>query len=420
MADINTENPKKIPGHAQQEAGNNQPQTQETEAPKVEPRLSTEALLEMSQSISTTKGQRRLISVLVVSSVVLILVALAATILLTTRTKDVLVPGKDFYAIIPEEGYLLSLDAVGKRLALIKPGDPSPKGFKPREIVEIPVDRLVVGTGQFDGGLAISLGMAPAIKGVTIPDTAWLDPVIDEGLSDGSIVFLGTDTAMDYERIVALEPDLVFAPNMESMAVFEELNLAAARTYTVLDNSLNARFAFVQWLGVIGGKEAEAAAFKEKVTTTLAELEAKVQGLPEVPTVWALIFEKRVFVEPGQNWVGEVVKMLGGRYVFEDVPGDSTIEVTLERFIESGKEAEVLILYPGMLKYVTCKRDIIRTNSNLATLKPLGPEGRTYLVEPLFYESFGRLDEIATELAAILHPELFPDYKLVFFRELPL
>ena len=38
---------------------------------------------------------------------------------------------------------------------------------------------------------------------------------------------------------------------------------------------------------------------------------------------------------------------------------------------------------------------------------------------PHYVQSGDRLDEILTEIAAILHPEVYPDYKWRYFRELP-
>lgn len=38
---------------------------------------------------------------------------------------------------------------------------------------------------------------------------------------------------------------------------------------------------------------------------------------------------------------------------------------------------------------------------------------------PCYIQSMDKLDEIITEIAAILNPELFPGYKLSFFLELP-
>ena len=54
-------------------------------------------------------------------------------------------------------------------------------------------------------------------------------------------------------------------------------------------------------------------------------------------------------------------------------------------------------------------------------LKNIGPleNGKVLAPLPHYAQSTDRLDEIILEMAAILHPELFPGYKKKFFLELP-
>ncbi|MFW6241084.1 MAG: ABC transporter substrate-binding protein, partial [Thermodesulfobacteriota bacterium] len=59
-----------------------------------------------------------------------------------------------------------------------------------------------------------------------------------------------------------------------------------------------------------------------------------------------------------------------------------------------------------------------RLNPLLAGIRPLA-EGRVYAPLPHYVQSGHRLDEILTEIAAILHPSAYPDYELKFFTPLP-
>jgi iron complex transport system substrate-binding protein len=54
----------------------------------------------------------------------------------------------------------------------------------------------------------------------------------------------------------------------------------------------------------------------------------------------------------------------------------------------------------------------------LAGVKPL-KQGRVYSPLAKYAQSGDRLDEILTDIAAILHPECYPGHKLSYFRELP-
>jgi iron complex transport system substrate-binding protein len=61
--------------------------------------------------------------------------------------------------------------------------------------------------------------------------------------------------------------------------------------------------------------------------------------------MWGDIYEKRVMVEPGNAWVGELVGLAQSDYLFEDVYGTACIEIAVERFMYSGKDADILFTY---------------------------------------------------------------------------
>ena len=57
-------------------------------------------------------------------------------------------------------------------------------------------------------------------------------------------------------------------------------------------------------------------------------------------------------------------------------------------------------------------------NPLLASIRPL-KHGKVYAPLPHYVQSGDRLDEILTEIAAILHPECYPGYQYRYFEELP-
>jgi iron complex transport system substrate-binding protein len=135
--------------------------------------------------------------------------------------------------------------------------------------------------------------------------------------------------------------------------------------------------------------------------------------------MWGDIYEKRVLVEPGNSWVAEMVGLAQSNYLFDDVYGTSCIEISLDRFIYSGSDADIYFTYRTRSGGITSKASLIRVNPLLAGIKPMGPEGRAYAPLPHYIQSADRMDEILLEIAAILHPDVYPDHKLQFFFQLP-
>lgn len=54
----------------------------------------------------------------------------------------------------------------------------------------------------------------------------------------------------------------------------------------------------------------------------------------------------------------------------------------------------------------------------LAGIGPLD-KGQVFSPLPHYAQSIDRLDEIALEIAALIHPKLFPGFERQFFIELP-
>jgi len=94
------------------------------------------------------------------------------------------------------------------------------------------------------------------------------------------------------------------------------------------------------------------------------------------------------------------------------------MEISLERFLSSGRQADILFTYRTSISGASSKEALAKINPLIKDIKPL-TKGAVYSPLPNYSQSMDRLDEIIKEIAAILHPEKFPGYRLKFFTKLP-
>ncbi|MFW5901915.1 MAG: ABC transporter substrate-binding protein, partial [Thermodesulfobacteriota bacterium] len=215
------------------------------------------------------------------------------------------------------------------------------------------------------------------------------------------------------------EPELVLTWDHAIIPMLDELGIPCAVTSTPTAMCLNARMRFVKFLAPFFNKEEAADAFFERVNNALIEIREKTKNAGPMPKVmWGDIYEKRVLVEPGNAWVGELIGLAESDYLFEDVFGTSCIEISIERFLYSGEDADIFFTYRTAESGATSKAAIARMNPLLSDIKPI-TDGKVYAPLPHYSQSGHRLDEILTEIAAILHPEVYPEHELKFFRQLP-
>jgi iron complex transport system substrate-binding protein len=310
-------------------------------------------------------------------------------------------------------------DGAGRALVLIPRNAPAPDGVEPHRVVRVPVLR-VAAYGYFDVATLKALGaLEETLVGVTTPAEDWHVDEVREGMETGRIAFLGNASSIDFERLRQQRPELVLTWDHSVIPMLDELGIPCAVTSTPTAMCLNARMRFVQFLAPFFQKEKEADAFFDRVNLALVDIREKTADAGPTPKVmWGDVYEKRVYVEPGNAWVGELIGLAESDYLFDDVYGTSCIEIAVERFLYSGEEADILFTYRTEKTGVTSKAALARMNPLLAGIRPL-KSGKVYAPLPHYSQSGNRLDEILTEIAAILHPECYPDFERKFFTELP-
>jgi iron complex transport system substrate-binding protein len=310
-------------------------------------------------------------------------------------------------------------DGMGRKLVLIPRGQKAPERYEPRQVVQVPVQRVVAYSG-FDVAMLKALGVVgDVLVGVTHPPEDWTVPEVVDGMSRGTIVYLGEPDGVDLEKLKAARPELVMTWDQAAIPMLDELQVPCVITSTPVAPDLDARMRFVQFLAPFFHREAEADRYVERVSRTVERIRQKAAGLKERSKVmWGDIYEKRVMVEPGNCWVGEFIRLAGADYLFDDVYGSACIEISLERFLTSGKDADTLFTYRAANVGLTSKDAMVRTNPAVARI---GPIRGGKVLSPLrhYAQSADRLDEILEEVASILHPELFPARSRQFFADLP-
>ncbi|WP_310598606.1 ABC transporter substrate-binding protein [Desulfobulbus sp.] len=310
-------------------------------------------------------------------------------------------------------------DGAGRILVLIPREAPIPADCAPSQVIRVPV-RRVAAYGYFDIAVLRALGvLEQTLVGVTAPAKRWHLPEIKQGMESGRIVFLGDAASIDYERLKQSRPELVLTWDPSVIPLLDELHIPAVVTTTPTAMCLNTRMRFVQFLAPFFLKEREAAAYFARIEAALDDIRARTAGLhPQPKVMWGDIYEKRVMVEPGNAWVGELVGLAQSDYQFKDVFGTACIEITLERFLYSGRDADIFFTYRTGEMGATSKEALAKLNPLIKDIAPL-KRGKVYAPLPHYNQSADRLDEILTEISAILHPEAYPGYRLHYFVELP-
>lgn len=182
--------------------------------------------------------------------------------------QDVIEP--QFMNIIPEADG-------GYSLVSISPFDGS------RDTISIsqPLGRLIVTSTSYIGFLD-AVGADSVIVGVSGGDYV-CDSSVTAGLSNGTVVDIGYDASPDYEKIMALKPDLLLTYSVSPVKsqFFSKLESLGIKTFIVnehLERHPLARAAYIRLFGALTGNMAAADSVLKIVSENYISLRDSVQG----------------------------------------------------------------------------------------------------------------------------------------------
>lgn len=182
--------------------------------------------------------------------------------------KDVIEPL--FMNIIPEADG-------GYSLVSISPFDGS------RDTISIsqPLGRLIVTSTSYIGFLD-AVGADSVIVGVSGGEYV-CDSSVTAGLSNGTVVDIGYDASPDYEKIMALKPDLLLTYSVSPVKsqFFSKLESLGIKTFIVnehLERHPLARAAYIRLFGALTGNMAAADSVLKVVSDNYISLRDSVQG----------------------------------------------------------------------------------------------------------------------------------------------
>ncbi len=252
----------------------------------------------------------------------LILLFLVASFPWPARGEDFLVLG-EFSVRSLDQGLYELTDGLGRMLTLVPRDREVPPGLAPDEVVRIPVERAVVYSGR-DASFLDVLGAAGAIVGVTGHPEDWTLPQVAEGLASGRVAGLGLSSSIDLEKLIRLKPELVLTWDESIIPKMSELGIPTVITYGETAADLETYINLTRFLAPFFGAQERALEFVERSMAVLEEVRAVTKKADRRPkAIWGDIYEKRVLVEPGHSWAAQLIKAVGGDYLFDDIAGSS-------------------------------------------------------------------------------------------------
>ena len=287
-------------------------------------------------------------------------------------------------------------------------------------VLDKPVSRVICMSSSYVAYLS-SIGCDSTI--VAVSGKKYIsDPTIS------NVPDIGYDTGVDYEKILALKPDVVLAYTVSSVvpkyiATLRSLGVKVFILYEQLEDHPLARAEYVRLFGTLTGRESKSDSVYANVSESYLSLAGKVKDakLKSKKVLINIPYSDQWYIPGGDNYMSLLVHDAGGEILGAvDGAHESSI-ISLEKAYSLSKKADY------WLNVGWCR--------NLGQLKSVQPLFSDFPINPGhvynntrrvtseggndFWESGAvRADLILSDLVKILHPEVSDGDSLYYYFKL--
>ena len=238
----------------------------------------------------------------------------------------------------------------------------------------------------------------------------------------------GYDINLDYESILELRPELIFAYGVDSedtgwLNRLVQLGLRVVIIGEYLEASPLAQAEWVKFIAHFFNKPDLAVTKFDEIASEykmLADLASEAEIRPGVMT--GLPWRNNWFIPGGNSHFARLIEDAGGKYLWENENRRENFPVDIENIIVRGQEAKFWI-NTGTAR---SDSDILNSDKRLASLPPF--YNRNIFNNNARLNRFGGNDYwesgivnphlILKDLIHILHPELLPEHELFYYTRI--
>ena len=247
-------------------------------------------------------------------------------------------------------------------------------------------------------------------------------------IEDGTIQKVQSGAALNIERMLLLQPDLILTSSTGDPAFDIPLKLARSGLPVVLSAGYMEQhpLARAEWIKFIAaffdaGDLAEQTF--EPIATRYELLLEKVEQIEQRPTVFCgAPYSGAWHMAGGESYTAQTIRDAGGAYLWADVPGSGAIPLDTERVFLKAAHADIWInpsfyrslkeLYgadPRFQKFHAGQTGHAFNNTKQRTASGGNSIWERGIVHP---------DDVLADLIKVFHPELMPDWEFIYYQQL--
>ncbi len=221
---------------------------------------------------------------------------------------------------------------------------------------------------------------------------------------------VGSSWTTNTERIIELEPDLVFVYGEGQPEAMEQLAAVGITIVRYMPETVDAIFETISATGKITGEEAAAAKLVKEMEEKRDAIVNKLKDQPKVKVFYQVWDEPLMTAGPG-SFIDELIQLAGGENIAADAEGAWPM-YSVEALVEKNPEVFLAPAHVGENMNLTAEEqvvliDTIKARPGFDQISAV-INNRVELLEPNIVSRPGaRIIDALELLAKTIHPELF-------------
>jgi len=285
--------------------------------------------------------------------------------------------------------------------------------------INVPVQSTVLNSTTF-GAFFDRLGGLDVVKGMTYSNSV-MSPRVKERIDSGRIQEIISGDGVDFERILEINPDVVFSYSYgeTDFSRYEELGIPIV---LLMDYKESHPLGRAEWIKVVGcflGKFEEAESVFNTVMNNYEEVRQQATLHSTLPSAFTGSRYGDFWYAPGKDsYIAQFIRDAGATYAFEHVDGQASAELDFEQALVDISATDYWGLVTSTEGEFT-KANILEMNQLYEKLKAY-QEDHIFVCNTQEKDYFGDAimepDLILADLYKIFHPQSDQDSIYHYFK----
>ncbi len=298
------------------------------------------------------------------------------------------------------------------RYVLVPRDSTMPDNLPEGTLVRTPVQRALV-YSSVHTSLMDELGAIGALRGV-VDKQYFIDPFIIGGVASGKIADCGNSMNPTVEKVIDMQPDaILLSPYQDaSYGQIAKLDIPIIECADYLEYDPLGRAEWVKFYGELLGKRDEADSLYQAVVSAYQNMKDKAAAAQSHPTVVTEMVINGIWNVPGgQSYMARILHDAGGRYPWAGDPNTGSLALDFNQVLAVAQDVDYWFIKWTNINSLKDLQGAYDLNKEMAAFQ----NKHVYVCDTDKSRFFDRIpfhpEVLLREFAAILHPELFPDYQ---------